>query len=329
MIEDLVPELRRLVRKASQPDWVPPMLATLTTKYFSDPDWIFERKLDGQRVLAFHRRGAVSLKSRNKIEINGNYPELVDALTEASDHDCVVDGEVVAFDGKQTSFTVLQPRIHTRQPEKARQLKIKIFYYIFDLLYVDGYDVTKLPLRERKRLLRETFSFNDPLRFTTHRNERGEAYHQEACEKGWEGLIAKRADGPYVSDRSKDWLKFKCVRDQELVIGGFTAPQGSREEFGSLLVGYYENGNLRYAGKVGTGYSHQTLSDLGKQLRAMERDESPFADRVREKNAHWVKPSLVGEFGFTEWTRDGKLRHPRFKGLRRDKSAKDVVRETR
>jgi ATP-dependent DNA ligase len=196
------------------------------------------------------------------------------------------------------------------------------------MLSFDGHDIRSLAVRERKNVLRRAISFRDPIRFMTHRVRDGEAYRDEACRKGWEGVIAKRAAAPYVSGRSRDWLKFKCVRDQEFVIGGFTDPQGSRTGFGALLVGYYDDGSLRYAGKVGTGYNAQVLHDLRARLGRLEQDASPFADRVREKGSHWVRPQLVAQIGFTEWTRDGKLRHPRFAGLRRDKKAADVVRES-
>ena len=185
----------------------------------------------------------------------------------------------------------------------------------------------RLPLRTRKRLLRQALRFDDPLRLSTHRNGDGEAYFAEACRKGWEGLIAKRADSPYVHSRSRDWLKLKCAREQELVIGGFTPPQGSRRHFGALLVGYYEDGELRYAGKVGTGFSERVLADLGARMQALEIPDSPFRRDGLPRRARWVKPELVGQFGFSEWTRDGKLRHPRYLGLRDDKDASEVVRE--
>ena len=302
------------------------MLATLTENYFSDPNWIFERKLDGERVLSFVKRGEPRLYSRNRILLNGNYPELLDAFGDCPD--IIVDGEVVAFDGRQTSFAKLQPRMQTRNAADARRSGVRVFYYLFDLLYIGGRDVRRLPVRERKRLLRDAIAFDDPLRFMTHRAGSGEAYHAEACRKGWEGVIAKRADAPYTSGRSRDWLKFKCVRDQEFVVGGFTDPQGSRAGFGALLVGYYDTGKLRYAGKVGTGYNTKLLRDLRAKLDSLEQDEASFSERVREKGVHWVRPKVVAQIGFTEWTRDGKLRHPRFLGLRRDKRPRDVVRET-
>jgi len=304
-----------------------PMLATLTHETFSHPDWLFETKLDGQRFLAFRDGDDVRLMSRNRKDISRGYPELVAAFAEQDADDFVVDGEIVAFEDGRTSFAALQPRMQAREPRYASRW-VEIYAYLFDLLRLDGRDTTRLPLRERKRLLADAISFTDPLRYSEHREADGEAYHREACERGWEGVIAKRADSPYVQSRSTDWLKFTCVSDQELVIGGFTDPSGSRRGFGALLVGYYDNDALVYAGKVGTGYNERTLADLRRRMDDLEQPESPFTGEIRQPGVHWVRPELVGQFGFTEWTRDGRLRHPRFKGLRRDKPACDVRRET-
>jgi bifunctional non-homologous end joining protein LigD len=204
---------------------------------------------------------------------------------------------------------------------------VAVYLYLFDLLHLEGRDTTSLALRDRKRLLKRTLSFEGHIRFTPHRARSGERFLEEACRKGWEGLIAKRAGAPYRHHRSRDWLKLKCGNRQELVIGGYTDPQGSRTGFGALLVGYYEGGKLRYAGKVGTGYDDALLRELGARLARMERRTSPFASAPRVKGVHWVSPRLVGEVGFTEWTREGRLRHPRFLGLRSDKSARQVRRE--
>lgn len=309
------------------PAWMDPMLATLTDRRFSDPNWIFEDKLDGERCLAFKRGATVRLLSRNKLTLDNTYPEIVDGLAGAGTHDCIVDGEIVAFDGNRTSFAKLQARIGIKDPDEARRTGIEVFYYIFDILHVDGYDVTAVDLIDRKTLLQGALDFASPVRFLTHRDRDGEVFYREACQQGLEGLIAKRRDSEYVHSRSPDWLKFKCINEQEMVIGGFTDPAGSRVGFGALLVGYYERGKLRYAGKVGTGFDTATLLRLHRRLAAREIKQSPFADEVREKGAHWVRPDLVGQIGFTEWTNDGKLRHPRFLGLRTDKAAKDVVRE--
>lgn len=304
------------------------MLATLTSERFSSKDWIFERKLDGERCLAFCRNDGPELLSRNRKGLNGSYPELVEVLAGQPARRFIVDGEIVAFEGKLTSFSRLQGRIGKSDPTAARKSNIKVYYYLFDLLYLDDYSVDRLPLRERKNLLRRRFAFTGPLRFTPHRNADGEAVFADACRRGWEGLIAKRADAPYVHDRSRDWLKFKCAHGQELVICGYTEPSGTRVGFGALLLGYYEGGSLRYAGKVGTGFDEPTLESLAGRLERLERDESPYAGAPHVGGTpHWVEPELVAEIGFTEWTRSGRLRHPRFLGLRRDKSARNVHRE--
>jgi bifunctional non-homologous end joining protein LigD len=184
-------------------------------------------------------------------------------------------------------------------------------------------------LKQRKRLLRNAISFDDPLRNTAHRVKDGLAAYQAACKRGDEGVIAKRADSTYGSGRSADWLKFKCVRDQEFVVGGYTSPKGSRIALGALLLGYYDGHDLVYAGKVGTGFDEAALHNLHERLSPIEEDQPPFdKGLVREKGAHWVRPKLVAQIGFTEWTRDGKLRHPRYQGLRTDKEPGDVIRET-
>ncbi|MBB4909784.1 DNA ligase D-like protein (predicted ligase) [Actinophytocola algeriensis] len=304
------------------------MLATLTDRRFSSDNWLFERKLDGVRALSERDGGAVKLWSRNEKRIDGSFPELAEALASRGAPRFVADGEIVAFDGSQTSFAALQPRIHLTGQERIEATGVRVFYYVFDLLSFEGEELRSTPLRERKRLLRHAFRFTDPLRLSAHRLGHGEEYYQRACARGWEGLIAKRADSLYQPGRSTDWLKFKCVRDQEFVVGGFTDPKGARSGFGALLVGYYDGDRLRYAGKVGTGYNQKVLRSLRERMGALETDASPFADRVREPAAHWVAPELVAQIGFTEWTTDGRLRHPRFTGLRNDKSPTEVVRET-
>jgi bifunctional non-homologous end joining protein LigD len=305
-----------------------PMKAKLTDRPFSDPNWVFERKLDGIRAAVHKDNGTVTLTSRAGKPLTLAYPELVEALEAEPATDFLADGEIVAFDGKRTSFEKLQGRMGVHDPRLARLTGIPVFLYLFDLLEFDGHDLTGLPLRERKRGLRRAFSFHGPVRYTPHRNERGEELFREACAKGWEGLIAKRANSPYVRGRSSDWLKLKCSFEQELVIGGFTPPQGSRKHFGALLVGYYEGEELRYAGKVGTGFSEKVLEKLGAKLESLAIPRPPFTrGSGLPRNARWVEPRLVGQFAFGEWTRDGKLRHPRYLGLREDKRPHEVVRE--
>lgn len=306
-----------------------PMLATRTERRFSNADWLFERKLDGMRAVATRDGGRPQLWSRNELRLDERFPELIDALEVLGGPSFVADGEIVAFDGKQMSFARLQARIHLTGARRIAATGVDVFYYLFDLLSYKGNDLTRRPLRERKQILRTVFDFRDPLRFCAHRNTEGEAFYADACERGWEGVIAKRAASHYRSGRSKDWLKFKCVRDQEFVVGGFTEPQGSRAAFGALLVGYHEGrGLLRYAGKVGTGYDDRTLRVLRERMDALAQDTSPFAGSVGERGTHWVRPELVVQVGFSEWTPDGLLRHPRYQGERSDKPAEEVVRET-
>jgi len=320
LLDGLPAGQRELLRPAEPPRSARLMKAVLHDEPFADPAWVFERKLDGIRCLAV-RDGAgapVRLLSRNDLSLNGRYPELATALERQAPARFALDGEVVAFDGPVTSFAKLARRGHERVP---------VFLYAFDVLHLDGYDTTALPLLARKSLLKRAFEFHDGLRFTPHRRGDGEELLRDACRRKWEGLIAKRADSRYAATRSRDWLKLKCSAEQELVIGGYTAPKGSRTEFGALLVGHFEDGALRYAGKVGTGFDQETLRDVHARMSRLERGDSPFVDAVKERSATWVEPELVAQIGFTEWTRDGRLRHPRFLGLREDKPARDVVRE--
>jgi bifunctional non-homologous end joining protein LigD len=313
----------------AQPDWLEPELATLTRDRFSDPGWIYERKFDGERCLAYRFGGQVRLMTRNRQQVNSTYPELDEALSAQGADNFVVDGEVVAFAGRTTSFSRLQQRLGLRRPDAGLVRQVPVYYYLFDVMYAGGRDVRQLPLRERKAILRRLLTFAGPLRFATHRNRNGEAYFADACRWGWEGLIAKRADAPYRAGRGHDWLKFKCENSQEFVIGGYTDPQGSRHGFGALLLGYYDDkGQLAYAGKVGTGFDEATLASLYRALAGLEREQPAFErGRLPRSGVHWVEPKLVGQVGFSEWTTAGELRHPRYQGLRRDKDPASVTRE--
>ncbi len=298
--------------------FISPELATLTDEPFSDKEWIFEEKFDGIRCIAVKSKGKVSLYSRNRKSLNKDFPDIVKAMESKKGKDCVVDGEVVAFEGNVTSFSKLQNR---------KRERMKIYYYLFDMPVWNGIDLKKKPLLERKKLLKQHFPFGGPVRYTPHKQTRGETYYKAACKKGLEGIIGKRAHSLYKTRRTRDWLKFKCSNSQELVIGGYTDPQRSRVGFGALLVGYYDKKGFKYAGKVGTGYDTALLTSLSKRLKKIERRSCPFSVTPKEKGTHYVRPTLVCEIGFTEWTKDGKLRHPRFLGLRKDKSAKSVKRE--
>jgi bifunctional non-homologous end joining protein LigD len=303
-----------------------PMKAVLVDRPFSDPDWIFERKLDGIRCGAVRRGERVRLISRSGESLDRAYPELVEALTDGGP-DLVADGEVVAFERGMTSFARLQRRMQIRDPEHARRSGIAVHLYLFDLLELGGEDLRGRALRDRKRALRRAVRFGGRVHFTPHRVGDGETAYRQACERGWEGLIAKRADSTYVAARSSDWRKVKCKRAQELVIGGWTAPRGRRQRLGALLVGYWAGDSLRYAGKVGTGFDAAALEQLGDELERRERSEPPFAGEGLPRAARWAEPELVAQIAFTEWTRDGRLRHPRYLGLRHDKPARKVIRE--
>jgi DNA ligase D-like protein (predicted ligase) len=322
--------LRSSLKKIAQPTFIPPMLATLTKDYFSDKHWLYEHKFDGERCIAFKKNGVVTLKSRNRNSMNKSYPELVKALTQQKADNFIIDGEIVSKNKKGVSdFQLLQGRINLRAPGESEK-KVPIVYCVFDIMYCKGYDTRKLPLLTRKKLLKGLLSFNKLISYTPHVLRNGVTYFKKACHLRWEGLIAKRIDSQYAGKRSRDWLKFKCIMQQELVIAGYTAPQGSRAYFGALLVGYYnKKGDLIYAGKVGTGFDEKTLTMLGKKLERLQRASCPFTHyEGPTKNVQWVKPVLVAEFQFAQWTNAGRLRVGRYKGLRDDKDAKDVVKET-
>jgi bifunctional non-homologous end joining protein LigD len=315
---------------SGQPGWLEPELATLTKDRFSDPAWLYERKFDGERCLAYRAGGQLRLMTRNQKNVSGTYPELATALAAQDCADFVVDGEVVAFDGETTSFGRLQQRLGVHEPGADLLASVPVYFYLFDILWADGRDVRALPLRERKDVLHQLLAFGDPVRYATHRTHDGEAYYAHACASGWEGLVVKRGDSPYRAGRSRDWLKFKCQNNQEFVIGGYTDPKGSRTGFGALLLGYYDpDGQLVYAGKVGTGFNDATLASLAGTLAGLERPQPAFArGSLPRSGVHWVEPRLVGQVAFSEWTTAGQLRHPRYEGLRRDKDPASVVRET-
>ncbi len=307
---------------------IPLMLATLTDRRDFGDDWVLERKFDGERCVARKAGSDVRLESRTGRDLTGTYPEVSAAVAAQRSRDLLLDGEVVAYEGDQTSFTRLQQRLGVTRPSSEQVAKYPVVYCVFDLLAVDGEDLTDRPFVERRARLTRTIRSSSELQHTEAWSDDSERRFTEACRSGWEGLIAKRADAPYVAGRSKDWLKLKCVWEQEFVIGGYTEPTGSRTDFGALLVGYYEDGALRYAGKVGTGYTKATLHNLGSRLRKLETAQPTFVDaRPIPRGVHWTRPDLVAQIGFAEWTSDARLRQPRFLGLRDDKGPAEVVRE--
>jgi len=310
---------------ARRPTFISPMLATLVKppehyRTSRPGDWQYERKLDGLRCVAVRNGDRVDLFSRNELSFNARFPEVAAALAALPVTRLVVDGELVVFDGDQTSFSLLQSSPHPAH----------LTYGLFDLLHLDGDDTTRLALTERQALLAAAIGDGHAPLSLVKPLEGGPAeLLDRACAAGWEGLVAKRVTSTYHSGRSPDWIKLKCTASQELVIGGWTDPNRSRVGLGALLVGYYDDDHrLRYAGKVGTGFTNELLRSLHADLLAREVSDSPFADTVRQKGAHWVRPEMVAEVAFSEWTGDGRLRHPSFQGLRSDKDAAEVRRET-
>ncbi len=293
--------------------------------------WLFEIKLDGVRALAIRESGKVRLVTRNAKEVAFRYPEVLAGLEAVRGGDFVLDGEIVAFDADGRSrFELLQGRIHLtgrdRIAEAARQTPA--FYYAFDVLFAEGHRLEEVPLAERKQVLARLLqSAPEPVRYSDHVEGQGAAFFDLACGRGLEGVIGKRADAPYRGTRSGDWVKVKCLGQQEFVIGGFTPPQGGRTHLGALLLGVYAGDRLEYVGKVGTGFTEETLADLRRRLKKLERATSPFADLPRERGVRWVSTELVAEVRFTEWTSDGRLRHPAFLGLREDKDPRACVRD--
>jgi len=280
------------------PDWLEPMAATLTEERFTGPDWVFQRKFDGIRLLAYKRGAGVELYSRNRLP--QHLPAVAAAIGSLPADEVILDGEV-AWDGRSG-------------------------YHVFDILWLNGRLVTTLPLEERQALL-DSLPFEAPLQRVGTLND--PAPWERASREGWEGVIAKRRGSPYEHRRSKHWLKMKCEASQELVVGGFTDPRGARVGLGALLVGYYEDDDFVFAGKLGTGFDTRLLLDLRQRLNALEIPQSPFTKAIDlpRLRAHWVRPEIVVQVAFIEWTVHGKLRHPRLVGVRFDKDPRHVVRE--
>ena len=286
------------------PKWLEPMAATLTKERFAGPEWTFERKLDGIRVLAYKHGDDVRLFSRNQLPLNASYPKVVDAIAKLPVRDVILDGEATGGWGRLGRGD----------------------YHVFDILWRDGRDLTSLTLDERRAILGKL-----PLRLPLERVKALDDPKpwERACAEGWEGVIAKRRDSKYEHRRSPHWLKMKCEATQELVIGGFTDPQGARVGFGALLVGYYDKAALVFAGKVGTGFDSKLLRALRARLDRLVIPASPFTSGtgLPKLRVHWVKPEVVVQVAFIEWTPYDKLRHPRLLGVREDKVAREVVRE--
>ncbi|HUP94495.1 MAG TPA: DNA ligase D [Burkholderiales bacterium] len=312
--------------KRQMPEFIAPELATLVKEAPAGKDWFHEMKLDGYRMLCRVENGEAQMVSRNAKDWTGNFVAVERCAARLPVESAWFDGEVVVVEADgRTSFQALQNALTTDHSSK-------LHYFVFDLPYLNGYDLRGVPLVERKRLLESLLeSAPATLRYSSHIEGSGEEFFKQACSLKLEGMISKRSQSIYQSGRCRDWLKVKCSLRQEMVIGGYTDPEGTRSGFGALLLGVYEkDGTLRYSGKVGTGFNETTLRTMHKKLRALEVNDPPFSNPPRgyeAKGAHWVKPELVAEIEFTEWTNDGTLRHPSFQGLREDKKARDVVRE--
>jgi bifunctional non-homologous end joining protein LigD len=290
------------------------MLATLVANLFDKPGWVYEEKYDGIRVLAYKEGKHVSLLSRNDVDRTGNFPEVVAAITKLRPSSLLLDGEVVVFDRKNVSrFQLLQ------------QSKGEALYAVFDCLYADGADLRREPLSTRRKILEKVVPTNDVLLLSRRLSANGFEPYKLAKRRGYEGLVAKDRSSPYVQRRSKFWLKAKVHQEDEFVIVGFTAPQGSRRHFGALLLGANEDTTLRYVGKVGTGFDQNTLATLYNKFQPLIIDKIALVDPPREKDVTFLKPKLVAQISYQEMTADKKLRQPVFLGLRDDKQPKEVA----
>ncbi|PZR57959.1 MAG: hypothetical protein DLM50_04720 [Candidatus Meridianibacter frigidus] len=320
------------LRRDKPPKIATPMLATLVDEAFDDSNWLFEIKWDGYRAICtVDENGNLTLTSRNGLDFLAQFPEMADLRGAFSSLPIMVDGEIVSLDAKgRSSFQRLQGSFNRHRPSsRAPAGKAgPLTFVAFDCLYADGQDLRKHPLEERKKILNRLIADDKLVLYSKHVEEHGRALFEQAQEQQLEGIIGKKRDSSYVERRSREWVKIKAQLVQECVIGGYTEPRGSRTGFGALLLGLYEGKTLHYAGHVGTGFDAKKLSSIMQQLEAIEVDTSPFAERIKSNTpAHFVKPQLVAQVRFTEWTRDGVMRHPAFLGLRADKSPRECVRE--
>jgi bifunctional non-homologous end joining protein LigD len=328
-LEDVRGDIDGRQPHAGRATWRPPMLAQplrvpQDLRIVSSSGWIYQRKLDGLRCVAVRNGHEVELWSRNRLSFTARFPAIAAALAALPADNFTIDGELVAFDGPRTSFARLQqPRLQRAEAPARPEL------HVFDLIHLLGRDTTGLPLSDRRQLLAQLLEpVGDEVRLVEAVEGDARSLLDAACQAGWEGLIAKRAASVYRGGRSPDWRKLKCTTSQSLVVGGWTDSSGQRSGFGALLVGYYDQaGQLCYAGRVGSGFDERELSDLQRTLAGLMTETSPFIDAGRVKGSHWVKPELVVEVTFTEWTPDGRLRHPRFERVRPDTDPTEIRRE--
>ncbi|MGB8888309.1 MAG: non-homologous end-joining DNA ligase [Candidatus Korobacteraceae bacterium] len=316
------------------PHAIHPMLATLIDKPFDDDEWLYEIKWDGYRAIAYLDGKSVRLVSRNQNDLTAAYPELHAIPGHVRARTAILDGEIVALDEQgRPSFSLMQQRTGVGQGgRRIRRTRddIPVVYYVFDVLYLDGYDVTQVELEKRKQLLASILITDDLVRYSDHYVGNGTALFEAAAQRGLEGIVAKRRHSCYVQKRSSEWLKLKIVKRQECVIGGYTDPRGSRENFGSIVLGLYDDqGRLIPVGQAGSGFTERTHADMWKRLHMLETDRNPFLGKVEsDRRVHYVKPELVAEIKFSDWTHEGqsggvKMRAPVFQGLRLDKKASE------
>ena len=312
-------------RAARMPEIIHPMLATIVDDPFSNPEWIFETKWDGFRSICFIRNGKSRFVSRNQIDMTPQYPELATVAQQIDAREAILDGEIVALDKDgMPRFQLLQPRVGRKSGLEALRGHGHIVYYVFDLLYVDGCDLTSCPLIDRKEALQRILRPASFIKLSEHIVGDGGPFFKQIEKFHLEGMIAKRAASPYVQKRSRDWLKVKTVQRSEVVIGGYTEPRGSRSHFGALVVGLYRGRDLHYVAHAGGGFNQRTLAEIHKLMQPLKTKESPFVDAPKTNEpVQWTKPRLVAEVKFSEWTADRRLRHPVFIGLREDKKPEE------
>ncbi len=314
-------------KRAPMPEKIAPALATLADKPFSSPEWLFEIKWDGERTLARVKGGQLELWSRSQRNITREYPDLAEIPEHVAGHDVWLDGEIVTLDADgRSNFERLQQRFSVRAPSKELMAKVPVIYYAFDLLYCDGHDLRGVPLLERKNLLAQILHADSRVRFSDHEVARGKELYELATEKHLEGIIGKEIHSRYPDGRTRAWLKFKLGRDLDAVVGGWTDGRKSREHFGALLAGLYEDGKLKYVANVGTGFSNSVQAALAKQLASLAATKCPFdKEPATATKAHWVKPELVMRVGYANWTDGRSLRAPRFLGLVPDRKPEECT----
>lgn len=320
-------------RKITMPAIINPMLATLIDQPFSDPEWIFETKWDGVRAICFINKGAARFVSRNQIDMTHQYPELATIAEHIKASNAILDGEVVALDQHGVSrFQLLQPRLGRKNEGEIRKLaaKSRLAYYAFDLLYLDGHDLTRCSLIDRKATLEKILKQAKNVRYSDHIIGAGKQLYEELAKIPLEGMIAKRAASIYIQRRSADWLKVKTVQQMEVVIGGYTQPRKSREYFGAIVVGLYLDGKLHYVGHTGGGFNQKTLEQVYRLMQPLKTAACPFVEKPKTNEpVQWVKPKLVAQVKFSEMTADLKLRQPIFLGLREDKKPEECTLEVK